>query len=84
MIDLTKIDHVRILQTEMRVSLDSPSGKEVMKFLEQICGWYDFKETRTNELLIQSGKRQILATLKTLLRCTPEQVVAITNGESNG
>lgn len=81
MIDLTDIEQVKALQVNMRSSLDTPQGKEVMAFLEQICGWYDFKETDTNMVLIQNGKRQILATIKTLLRFPAEQIVAITEGE---
>jgi len=49
-----------------------------MKFLEQICGWYDFSEVEKDRILIAHGKRQVLATIKTLLDSTPEQIVALT------
>lgn len=77
MTNLSSLDDVRGLQSNLRASLDTPSGKEVVKFLEEICGWYDFQETDPNTILIKHGKRQVLATLKTLLECSAEQVVAV-------
>lgn len=78
MINLSNIEDVKALQSNFRASLDTPQGKEVMVFLEQICGWYDFQEREQNTILINHGKRQILATIKTLLRLKPEEIVAIT------
>jgi len=77
MTDLSNIDDVRALQANMRASLDTPQGKEVIKYLEELCGWYDFNEVDPNMILIKHGKRQVLATLKTLLSLQPEQIVAI-------
>lgn len=78
MIDLTKVDAVKALQTDLGLCFGSDSGKRVMKeFLEPICGWYDFSETDPNAILIAHGKRQILATIKTLLEHSAEQVVAV-------
>ncbi len=51
--------------------------KDNMEFFEQICGWYDFQEDDPTQILINHGKRQVLATLKTLLELTPEQVALI-------
>lgn len=81
MIDLGNVEEVRGLQSNLRASLGSPEGKEVIKFLEEICGWYDFNEVDPNMILIKHGKRQVLATIKTLLRLNPEQIVALTNKE---
>ncbi len=77
MIDLTKIDDIKGLQSNIRSSLETAPGKEVVKFLEQICGWYDFNETDKDRILIGHGKRQVLATLKTLMRLKPEEIRAI-------
>lgn len=74
---LTDIDYVKGLKANLRATLDTDAGKEVIKFLEQLCGWYDFTETDTNRILISHGKRQVLATIKTLIELTPEQIVAI-------
>lgn len=81
MIDLTNIEEVKVLQSNLRATLDTPSGIEVMQFLDELCGWYDFSESSPDLILIAHGKRQVLATLKTLLRLTPEQVVATANKE---
>ena len=78
MINLKNIDDVKALQSNLRASLDTPPGKEVISFLEEICGWYDFSETDPNLILIKHGKRSVLATIKTLLECNPEQIVALT------
>lgn len=81
MIDLTNLDEVRGLQSNLRATLDTPAGKEVIKFLEELCGWYDFIETDPDTILIKHGKRQVLATIKTLLKLTPEQIVAFIEKE---
>ena len=81
MTDLKNIDDVKALQSNMRASLDTPQGKEVIAFLEEICGWYDFSETDPNMILMKHGKRQVLATVKTLLKCTAEQIVAVAKKE---
>ena len=83
MIDLTKLDDVKALQSNLRTSLETASGKEVMKFLEQICGWYDFMETDKDKILIGHGKRQIIATLKTLIDKKAEEVVALARENEN-
>lgn len=82
MIDLTSLSDVKQLQGSMRASLGNEHGKDTMKFLEQICGWFDFNQTDPNQILISHGKRQVLATIKTLLELTPEQIVALTRSES--
>ena len=81
MIDLKSRDDVAGLQSNLRASLDTPQGKEVIKFLEEICGWYDFMETDPNMILIKHGKRQVLATIKTLLKLNPDQIVALAEKE---
>ena len=77
MINLQNIEDVKVLQAHLRSSLDTPQGKEVMVFLEEICGWYDFSETEPNKILMAHGKRQVLATLKTLLRLNAEDVSSL-------
>lgn len=77
MIKLDRIEDVKALQSDLRASFDTNSGKEVMAFLEGICGWYDFKETDRDRILIAHGKRQVIATIKSLLKLSAEQVVAL-------
>jgi len=66
--NLNDINQIKALQTNLRI-LETPQGKEVMKFLEEICGWYQsvYDPTDRDKCLINDGKRQVLATLKTLL-----------------
>ena len=78
MINLQNLEEVKTLQSNLRASLDTNAGKEVMKWLEQLCGWYDFHDIDPNIVLIKHGKRQVLATIKTLLDLSPEQIVALT------
>ena len=81
MINLSDIDDVRALQSNVRSSLGTPQGQEVIKFLEAFAGWYDFKDTHPDIIQIKHGRRQLLATIKTLLDCTPEQIVALAKQE---
>jgi hypothetical protein len=74
---LTDIEYVKTLKSNLRATLDTEAGKEVIAFLEDLSGWYEFGDTDPNIILIKHGKRQVLATIKTLLRLTPEQIVAI-------
>lgn len=81
MIDIREYAEVKVLQSNMRTALDSEAGREVVKYLEQICGWYDFSETEPNQIMIAHGKRQVLATIKTLLTLSPDEIVAIAKKE---
>lgn len=80
-IDLTDLKQVRMIQQEMHQVFDSPSGKTVMGFLEDICGWYDFNREDPDAILIAHGKRQVIATIKTLLDHPAEQVQLVAKGE---
>jgi len=76
---LTNREYVKALQSNLHTMFDSPQGKEVMSFLENACGWYQsiFDVTNRDVCLINDGKRQVLATIKTLLKLTPEQIIAM-------
>jgi len=37
----------------------------------------DFKEDDPNKILIAHGRRQVLATIKSMMKLTPDQVVAL-------
>ena len=75
MIDLTDPKAVAVLQQNLR---SLPIGqKDNMEFMEKLCEWYDLHETQPHLLPIHQGKRQVLATIKTLLDLNPEQIVAV-------
>jgi hypothetical protein len=84
--DLKNIDEVKGLQSNLRACFDNPQGKEVMKFLEEACGWYEsiFDPVNKDMILINAGKREVVATILTLLKCTPDQVVALAKAKENG
>lgn len=77
MINLQDRDDVKALQHNMRMAFDNPGGEEVIKFLEQVCGWYDFQETDPDKVLVAHGKRQVLATIKTMMKCSTDEIMAI-------
>ena len=82
MINLNNIDDIKALQSNLRATLDTPQGMEVMMFLEDLCGWYDFSEKDPNLILIAHGKRQVLATLKTIMRLKADEIVNLANEEA--
>jgi len=81
MIDLSHPEEVRRLQDSLRILFDQPQGKELMELLEQICGWFNFNEVDTNQVLINTGKRQVLATIKTLLTQQPDVIAQLAEME---
>mgnify|MGYP006863160764 CR=1 FL=1 len=77
MSEMTNRDFVAGLKSNMHATFDTPQGKEVMRFLELSCCWYKsvWEPTSPDMTLINDGKRQVLATIKTILECSPDQIV---------
>ena len=77
--DLSKLDDVKALQSDLRATFDTPQGREVMKFLEDSCGWYTsvFDPVNRDVTLVNDGRRQVVSTLKTLLRLQADDVVKV-------
>jgi len=77
--NLTDIDYVTGLKSNMEVTFNSPQGKEVLEYLEESCGWYQsvFNVQSPELTLINDGKRQVIATIKTIMRYTPTEIVAL-------
>ena len=78
------IDESKAIKGHLRATLETDAGKAVIEYLEGLCGWYDFNDTDPNTILIKHGKRQVLATIKSLIRLTPEEIVALTGDQDNG
>jgi hypothetical protein len=76
---LTDVDYVKGLQSNLRATFEGEAGKAVMEFLEESCGWYQsiFDPQNRDICLINDGKRQVVATIKTLLRYKPEEIVSM-------
>jgi len=77
MTDLTDIDQVKALKSNIHATFDSPQGKEVMKFIEQIGTWTPsiFETMDTNEIIARDANRRLIGTIKTLLDLSAEQIV---------
>ena len=86
--DLKDIRDAKAIVANVRSVFDTPQGKEVMDFLEESCGWYEsiFDPDNKDRILINAGRREVVATIKTLLRLTPEQISALAKQkeEQNG
>jgi excinuclease UvrABC nuclease subunit len=76
---LTDREYVAGLKSNFHATFDSPQGKEVMRFLEQTCCWYRsvWEPSIPDLTLINDGKRQVVATIKTILECSPDQIVEL-------
>lgn len=74
--NLSKREDAAALKSNMHSVFDSPAGKEVMRFLEASCCWYRsvWEPSSPDLTLINDGKRQVLATIKTILECNPDQI----------
>ena len=84
---LTNLEEVKGIQANLHAVFDSPQGKAVMLFLEAACGWYEsvFDPVNRDIVMLNAGRREVVATIKTLLKHTPEEIVALvkTKEESN-
>lgn len=76
-----EINDIKALKANVHATFDTPQGKEVMRFLEKSCCWYQsvWVPGQAELTLINDGKRQVLATIKTILECSPDQISAIIN-----
>lgn len=77
--NLTDRSEVAALKSNIHATFDSPQGKEVLRFLEMTCCWYQsvLVPGDPQMSLINDGKRQVLATIKTFLELSPDQIVAL-------
>jgi len=83
--DITNINDVKGLKQNFSAVFDTPQGLEVMDFLEKSCGWYDsvFDPNNADRTLINAGRREVLATIKTFLKHPPEHIVALAQQKEN-
>lgn len=79
--NLTDRDYVEGLKSNFHATFDSVQGKEVIKFLEKTCCWYQSTLMPGHPELSQQndGKRQVLATIKTILELNVDQIVQLAN-----
>ena len=79
MINLTDIKEVKIIQGNIHSTFSTPQGKETLSFLEDAAGWYEsiFDPDNKDRILINAGRREVVATIKTFLKYSPEQIVLL-------
>ncbi len=72
-------DEAAALKSNMHSTFDTATGKEVIKFLERHCCWYRsvWAPDNPDMTLINDGKRQVLATIKTVLELNPDQIASL-------
>jgi len=77
--NLKDVNIAKALKGNMHICFDSPQGKEIMKFLEGTCCWYEspLMPGSNEHTLINVGKREVLASIKTILKLSPEQISAL-------
>ena len=75
MIDLKDVEYIKALQSDLR----TPQGQSIIAFLEEACGYDNsvYVPNNPDMTLINDGKRQIVATLKTLMKLKPEDFVLL-------
>jgi len=76
---MTDLEDVKGLQSNLHATFDGPQGQEVMRWLEDIVA-YDmsiFDPASKENTWIQDGKRQVVATIKTLLKHKAEDIVSL-------
>lgn len=79
MANITDVEYIKGLKQNMVSVFETPQGKEVMEFLEASCGWYEsvFDPDNRDRILINAGRREVVATIKTFLKQSPEHIVAL-------
>jgi len=83
--NMTDIDYVKGLKANMHLVFDSPQGKEVLRYLEMTCCWYNpaFIPNNPDMTMINDGKRQVLATIKSILDLNADQIVSLAQRQEN-
>ena len=78
MTNLADIEEVKVLKSDFDACLKHPQGDNVIAFLESVCNWYPLvgDSSETNDVIARDARRQVLATIKTFLKCSPEQIQA--------
>jgi len=80
MIDLTKELDIKNLKAALEYSFKGPLGETTLEFLEQFCHfWTGGPREDLNRLQYEAGKRDVILTLKTIMRkdWNPKQIAEL-------
>lgn len=77
-VNLTDIKYVKQLKSDLEQAFLQERGERLTEYLEELVGYHrSVYDPQSTELtLINDGKRQVLATIKTVMRLSPTEVVA--------
>lgn len=77
------IDQIKELQADVKAVFSTPAGERVMEYLERAGCWYEsiYDSSDPQRTLINAGRREVIATIKTLLKNLPEEIELIVNRE---
>jgi hypothetical protein len=80
MIDLSDPRQVQAIKSNIHATFESAHGKETMAFLEQIGSWYPniADPMDTNSIVARDANRRLIGTIKTIMACSADQIMAIT------
>ena len=83
MIDLSDKKQVQALKTNIHAVFDTPQGKEVMLFLEELGGWTPniMDPMDTNSIISRDANRRLIGTIKTIMTLNPDQIAALAGNE---
>lgn len=80
---MTDPSYVGALKSNMHAVFSTPQGKEIMRWMEISCGWYHsvYSPQDPSLTLINDGKRQVIATIKTIMDLNVEQIIELSRGK---
>lgn len=87
MINMSDLGQVRKLKQDLHLVFDTPQGKDVLRFMQELGGWYPtvWDSMETNDIIARDANRKLLGTIRTILELAPEQIVVLANkGENDG
>lgn len=79
MVDFKNVQEVKGLKQDLDQVFNTPQGKNVLKFMQELGGWYPtvWDSRDTNDIIYRDANRQLLGTIRTILDLSPEQIVAL-------
>lgn len=79
MIKVESVEDFKRLKQQCHTCFEHKAGEEWLEFMEAICNWYPLPvdSSETNDIVARDARRQVLATIKTFLKCSPEELHAL-------
>lgn len=73
------LDEAKALKSNVCATFESRPGQEAMLFIEKIGSWYPtvFDAGDTNSVIARDANRRLIGSIKTVMECSPEQIVAL-------